>query len=137
MYDAAGAREVGLADAIVGEKQMAAQYAGRVFNLANYAHVPEWVPQVNDRMDALTMGLKGDATPDTIIYPNEPETVQTSPEGQEVTMDEQAIRQALGLDDTGDPVAAIESLKQRATDIATGEKGVENRLTRELQDALR
>lgn len=46
-----------------------------------------------------------------------------------------AIRQALGLDDEGDILAAVNSLKDAAKDIATGEKGVENKLQRELSEA--
>lgn len=50
-------------------------------------------------------------------------------------MDEKAIRQALGLDDEGDIVAAIMTLKDAAKDIATGEKGVENQLRKDLATA--
>ena len=52
-------------------------------------------------------------------------------------MEETAIRQALGLDEQGDILASVNALKAAAKDIATGEKGAENRLTRELADAQR
>ena len=113
-YNADEARAAGLADAVAGAPQNA--YTGRVFNLSKFKKVPEWVNQNEN---------------DPVEEPGEePETNE-----EEQDMDEQAIRQALGLDEDGDILAAISSLKGAAKDIATGEKGEANQLRRELADA--
>ena len=110
-YKADDAVAAGLADAVAGAAQNA--YTGRVFNLSKFNKVPEWVNQdENDPAEE-----SGD----------EPETNE-----EEKDMDEQAIRQALGLDEDGDILAAISSLKGAAKDISTGEKGEANELRREL-----
>jgi ATP-dependent protease ClpP protease subunit len=93
-YKADDAVVAGLADEALGTRSNA--YAGRMFNLSNYTKVPDWVNQSNDDP------------------PAEPGSPEPSPKEDTMTMDEQAIRQALGLDETADPVAAIEALRMRA-----------------------
>jgi len=92
-YKADEAVAAGLADMVAGPSQNA--YAGRVFNLAKFNKVPEWVSQ---------------ETIDPTGKPGE------KPEKEEDDMDEKLIRQALGIDDEGDILAAVSGLH---TEIAT------------------
>jgi ATP-dependent Clp endopeptidase proteolytic subunit ClpP len=92
-YKADDAVAAGLADAVAGVPQNA--YAGRAFNLSKFSKVPEWVNQ------------------DTSNPADEP---GDEPEIKEDDVDEKAIRQALGLDEEGDILAAVSGLH---TEIAT------------------
>src|SRR3990170_1093482 len=92
-YKADDAVAAGLADMVAGATQNA--YAGRVFNLSKFNKVPEWVN--HDPSDPA----------------NEP---GDEPEIKEDDVDEKAIRQALGLDEEGDILAAVSGLH---TEIAT------------------
>lgn len=145
-YGAQGAIDAGLADDHTETSGIKA-LAGRVFNLSKFQNVPENVQKAN-ASNAFT-GLLGDTWADPVLTTvnstnaqiaiiNEPahpgeEPVQTRPEAErKVEMaEETAIRQALGLGDEGDVIAAINALKSAATDIATGEKGAENALRKE------
>jgi len=86
-YNADEARAAGLADTVAGAPQNA--YTGRVFNLSKFNKVPEWVNQ--DENDPA-------------------EEPGDEPEIKEDDVDEKAIRQALGLDEEGDILAAVTGL---------------------------
>jgi ATP-dependent protease ClpP protease subunit len=115
-YSADGAVEANLADGMVEETRIAASNR-RVFNLSKFNNVPDWVQQ-DENSDPVVPGVEPEPSPP-----------------KEDDMDDTAIRQALGLDGEGDIVTAISALKAQAQDIATGEKGAENKLQRELSDA--
>ena len=85
-YRGQEAVDAGLADVAIGAIQNA--YAGRVFNLSKFNKVPEWVNQ-----DPIDPAKPGD-----------------EPEIKEDDVDEKAIRQALGLDEEGDILAAVTGL---------------------------
>jgi ATP-dependent protease ClpP protease subunit len=99
-YTAEEAQDLGLTDNIADAVPIAAEYQGRIFNLSQFNKVPAWVPHSNAD------------EPDT-----EPDNTDTE---EESMSDMTAVRAALGLDDEGDPVVAINALKAAAQDIASG-----------------
>lgn len=90
--------------------------------------------KLKPHMDALLHDFTGDTSADTNIHQaDKPGEEPVSQSKEDLMTDE--IRQALGLGDEGDVIAAINALKGAARDVATGEKGAENKLQRELSEA--
>jgi len=113
-YNAESAVASGLATGVAGSVPQAA-YSRRLFNLSKFNKVPEWVNHT-----------------DTDEPPTQPSDTEEETNVSEIN--ETALRAALGIDDEGDPIAAINALKAVAKDIATGEKGAENALRHELAE---
>lgn len=133
-YTAEGAKEAGLADNVADAVPIAAKYSGKVFNLSNYVNVPEWVPQEVTTVTTTTSdGTNTDVTWKTTTQPSGSAPASEEREAEDMATLAEVLA-ALGLDEDGDPIAAIDTLKAAATDIATGEKGEANALKRELEE---
>ena len=139
-YNAQQAVGVGLADAFDGPQGIAGV---RAFNLSNYSQVPEWVPQqpttttasTNVNVNSITWSDTSGNTFTQSTQAGQPD----STEGDDMSLEE--VRQALGLTEDGDPIAAINALKGEVTSLKatinsdSPDKGEAAQLRAELQAA--
>ena len=122
-YRAQEAVDAGLADEVQEIETGAQNRMPRVFNLSKFQNVPEWL--------------------ETPAPPEAPEQTDESAKEEQEMADENEIRQALGIGEDADTVAAIKSLQTKVSDLEialnadtqAADKGELIRLRRELSDA--